>query len=326
MPSTQRTTSRACSNLATIKYWGNRDDALRLPVNSSLSLNLDGLTTTTTVEFRDDLAGDVVSIGGELVTGKPAERVSAFLDHVRKLAGKSTFAQVESANNFPMGAGIASSASAFAALALAASTAIGLHLSERELSILARLGSGSASRSIPGGFVEWYVGADHESSYAETFAPADHWPLIDLIAIVSTKHKETGSTEGHSIAATSPFQAARVAGAPERVAQCKAAILARDFEAFADVTERDSTLMHAVMMTGNPALFYWQPASLRVMDQVRMWRRAGIPVCYTLDAGANVHCLTLVEHADALHQNLREVEGVQNVLRAGVGGAATLLE
>ncbi len=322
----QRATSRACSNLATIKYWGNRDDALRLPVNGSLSLNLDGLTTTTTVEFNDALSGDVVIIGSEQVAGKPAERVSHFLDHVRKIAGKPTFARVESANNFPMGAGIASSASAFAALALAASTAIGLHLSERELTTLARLGSGSASRSIPGGFVEWHVGTSHETSYAETFAPADHWPLVDLIAIVSTKHKETGSTEGHSIAATSPFQTARVADAPERIRQCKNAILSRDFEAFADVTERDSTLMHAVMMTGNPALFYWQPASLAVMESVRNWRKAGNPICYTLDAGANVHCLTLAANADSLQEKLGRIEGVTKVLRAGVGGAATLLD
>jgi diphosphomevalonate decarboxylase len=322
----QRATSRAFSNLATIKYWGNRDDVLRLPMNGSLSLNLDGLTTTTTVEFRDDLPADVVTIGGETVTGKPAERVSQFLDHVRRQAAKNTFAQVESVNNFPMGAGIASSASAFAALALAASAAIGLRLSERELTTLARLGSGSASRSIPGGFVEWHVGTSHETSFAETFAPADHWPLVDLIAIVSTKHKETGSTEGHSIAASSPFQAARVAGAPERITRCKNAILSRDFAAFAEVVEQDSTLMHAVMMTGNPALFYWQPASLAVMEQVRLWRKAGTPICYTLDAGANVHCLTLADYADAMQTQLGAVAGVREVLRAGVGGAAQLLE
>lgn len=314
--------ARACSNIAHIKYWGNTDDSLRLPVSGSISMNLAGLTSTTRVEFDDSLTADQISIGGTATTGKAAERVTHFLDHVRRMAGKQVNARVASENNFPMGAGIASSASAFAALALAASSAIGLDLSERELSTLARLGSGSASRSIPAGFVEWVPARRHEDSYAESFAAPDHWDLIDLIALVNSAQKEIGSTEGHSIAASSPLQAARVASAPDRLLRCKRAILDRDFEAFAPVVELDSNVMHAVMMTGDPALFYWQPASLTVMAAVRAWRKSGLAVCYTLDAGANVHCLCTASDADAVAVRLRALDGVGDVLRAGVGGAA----
>lgn len=322
---TWKATSCANSNIAFCKYWGNSDDALRLPASGSISMNLDGLTTTTTIEFCDDLIRDDVYIGGEYIQGVAAVRVSHHLDHVRRLAGKNLYAKVVSENNFPTGAGIASSASAFAALSLAAATAIGLTLSERELSALARLGSGSAARSIPGGFVEWYAVSRHEDSFAESFASPDYWALVDLIAIVNRAHKATGSTEGHTIAASSPLQAARLESAPKRLVACKKAILERDFAAFADVVELDSTVMHAVMMTGTPPLFYWQPATLRVMEQVRGWRAEGLGVCYTIDAGANVHCLCLASDADAIAAWLREVEGVSEVLRATPGGPARLV-
>jgi diphosphomevalonate decarboxylase len=322
---TWNATARALSNIALIKYWGNINDDLRLPANGSLSIGLDGLSTTTTVEFSQELTQDNVVIGGQTVSGEAAARVSHHLDHVRRLAGVSYAANVTSANNFPTGVGIASSASAFAALSVAATAALGLNLSERELSALARLGSGSASRSIPGGFVEWYAAERHEDSYAETFAPADYWPLMDLIAIVSRVHKTTGSTEGHALAASSPYQQARVASAPQRIAVCKSAVLARDFDALATVVEHDSTMMHAVMMTGNPAVFYWQPPTLAIMASVREWRAAGLPVCYTIDAGANVHCLCLREYAETITAKLREIPGVEDVLHALPGGAAHVI-
>ncbi len=322
----RRATACAFSNLAFCKYWGNIDDALRLPASSSISMNLAGLTTTTSVEFLPELTHDEVFIGGQRVEGEAAARVSRHLAHVRGMATSSLYAHVSSENNFPMGAGIASSASAFAALSLAATSAIGLHLSERELSVLARLGSGSASRSIPGGFVEWHAAPRHEDSYAESFAPPEHWALVDLIAIVSRTHKTTGSTEGHTIAATSPLQTARLESAPARLAACKKAILDHDFPTFSEVVELDSTVMHAVMMTGTPPLFYWQPATLAVMESVRHWRAEGFNVCYTIDAGANVHCLCLASDADTIAAKLSDIEGVSEVLRATPGGPAWLTE
>lgn len=318
-----KATACACSNLAFIKYWGNTDDALRLPANGSISMNLGGLITRTTVEFRDDLTADIANLDGRtLSTGKALDRISTHLDHFRKLANATRYAVIDSASNFPVGAGIASSASAFAALTLAAASALDLDLSERQLTTYARLGSGSASRSVPGGYVEWYPGATHESSYAETFALADHWALTDLVAIVSREHKQTGSTEGHATAATSPLQNARVADAPRRLERCKQAVLNRDFEQFTEVVEQDSNIMHAVMMTGTPSLFYWQAATMTVMSAVRQLRAQGIAVCYTIDAGPNVHCLCAPGAEDRVRVALEAIPGVDEILTAPVGGKA----
>ena len=319
------TTAQANPNLAFIKYWGNRDNTLRLPSNASISMNLDGLYSRTTVSFQPSLPFDELIINGHEIAGAGRDRVSYILDIIRGMANIHERAEVMSENNFPSGAGIASSASAFAALALAGSKAAGLNLSEQELSRLARRGSGSASRSIPGGFVEWQTGTSDEDSFAFSIAEPSHWNVVDCIAIVSTSHKKTGSTEGHSVAGTSPLQAARVADAPRRLDICRRAILERDFNTFASIVELDSDMMHAVMMTSTPALHYWKAASLEVMHCVRQWRADGIPVCYTVDAGPNVHVICPTAEAQIVEKGLREIQGVQNILVAPAGGAAKLV-
>ena len=288
-------------------------------------MNLDGLFTRTTVTFSAFLKADSLHIGGKSVTGLSLERVSRLLDLVRELAGINERAEVVSENNFPSGTGIASSASAFAALALAGSKAAGIILTQRELSRLARLGSGSASRSIPGGFVEWYMGENDKDSYAETIAPPEHWDLVDCVAIVSKEHKQTGSAAGHPLAPTSPLQAARVADAPRRLDLCRRAILERDFDALAAIVELDSDMMHAVMMTSSPGLYYWKPDSIMVMESVRAWRKSGISVCYTVDAGPNIHVICPREQAEGVERSLRELPGIQEVLVARVGGPARIV-
>lgn len=316
--------AQAHPNIAFIKYWGNRDDSLRLPANGSISMNLGGLETRTTVSFQPSLPFDELIMNGHETTGPALERVSEFLDVVRAMSHLRDRAEVISENNFPSGAGIASSASAFAALSLAATRAAGLDLSERELSRLARRGSGSACRSVPGGFVEWQMGAGDEDSLAVSIAAPNHWQLADCIAIVHTAHKKTGSTEGHTLASTSPLQAGRVADAPRRLELCRTALLARDLGALAEVVELDSNMMHAVMMTSSPPLMYWQPESLAIMQAVRGWRAQGLPACYTLDAGPNVHVLCAGEVAPEVEKRLRELAGVSDVLAARPGGAARL--
>jgi diphosphomevalonate decarboxylase len=318
-------TAQAFSNIAFIKYWGNRDQDLRLPVNGSISMNLDGLFTRTTITFSAALKADRLRISNRPVTGPGLERVSRFLDIVRQLAGMNNRAEVTSENNFPSGAGIASSAAAFAALALSSSRAAGVVLTQRELSRLARRGSGSACRSTPGGFVEWQMGESEEDSYAYSIASPEHWDLADCVAIVSRGHKKTGSTEGHALAGTSPLQNARVEDAPRRLGLCRRAILERDFEALSAVVELDSDMMHAVMMTSTPGLFYWQSASVAVMEAVRKWRRRGMPVCYTVDAGPNIHVICPREYIGETEKNLRALPGVQDVLVAGVGGPARIV-
>ncbi len=232
-------TALAHPNIALIKYWGNRDELLRLPVNGSISMNLAELETRTKVTFSSEYRVDSLSINGQPVTGTGLQRVSAFIDLVRRMASMDLPAQVTSASNFPGDAGIASSAAAFAALALAASAAAGLALSSQELSRLARRGSGSACRSVPSGFVEWQVGNGDVDSYALSIAPPTHWDLVDCIAIVAAGPKATGSTQGHALAGTSPLQKARVLDAPRRLQECRNAILERDFEAFSKVVELD---------------------------------------------------------------------------------------
>jgi len=328
-----RATAIACANIALIKYWGNRDHQLRLPSNSSLSMNMAGLTTTTTVEFDPSLKSDVLILGGRKIVGAGRDRVSRFLDRVREKTSEvletsevsRLFARVDSRNEFPSGTGLASSASGFAALASAASTAVGLRLSEAELSRLARLGSGSACRSIPGGFVEWDMGIDDATSFAHSIAPADHWDVRDVIAIIDFAHKSIGSTEGHAVADTSPLQAARVASTPDRLAQARSAVLNRDFAALAEVVELDSLMMHAVMITSSPTLLYWQPATLDVMQAVVNWRNEGLPACTTIDAGPNVHVLCLAASSAEVERRVRSIDGVREVIVTRPGGPAKLV-
>jgi diphosphomevalonate decarboxylase len=319
-----KATAIAHPNIAFIKYWGNQDNILRLPANGSISMNLAGLTTQTCVTFDPGQEHDSLIFNGSPSIGKALLRLSSFLDVIREMAGKVIYACVTTENNFPTAAGIASSAAAFSALALAASHAIGLDLNERELSRLARRGSGSACRSIPAGFVEWQKGQSDADSYAFSIAAPDHWPLVDLIAIVQSENKPVGSSEGHSLAWSSPFQRARVAGSSDRLQTCRHAILARDFEALAGVIELESNLMHAVMMTSTPPLFYWQPASLNLMKLVPRWRKEGLPVCYTLDAGPNVHLICQAEAAVQIKTRLSNVPGVSKVIQAEPGGPARL--
>ena len=318
-------TAQASPNIALIKYWGNRDHFLRIPSNSSLSMNLDGLVSRTQVSFDPELESDQLTLNDQEIIGPALQRVSVLLDRVRSMAVLKQFANVISSNNFPTGTGIASSASAFAALTMAATTAAGLKLSTRELSSLARTASGSACRSIPGGYVEWQAGHDDSDSYAFSIAPPDHWDLGDCIAITSETHKPVCSTEGHTLADTSPLQAARVETTPQRLAQCRQAILERDFDSLANVIELDTNMMHAVMITSKPPLLYWLPATLEVMHAVLDWRSSGLPVCYTIDAGPNVHVICPGEQIELVATRLRQITGVNDVLTAHPGGEAHLL-
>jgi len=318
-------TAKAHPNIAFIKYWGNRDDDFRLPMNSSISMNLGDLHTITTVEWRDDLTQDTLEINDMIASEVARYRVSIHLEIIRERLEIHDAARVVSHNNFPIGAGIASSASAFAALTVAAVKAAGKTLSERELTTLARRGSGSASRSIPTGFVEWYAGETHENSYAASVAPPHHWDLVDVIAVVNRRHKAVGSQAGHPTAATSDLQSARVRTAQDRLDQCRDALLRKDFAVFADIVEYDSNLMHAIMMTSRPPLFYWEPATLSIMEAVRQWRDDGVRVCYTLDAGPNVHCLCIKEDADVVRSKIESMSDVQTVLVSTPGGPTEIL-
>ncbi len=317
-------TAIAHPNIALIKYWGDIDTELHLPANGSISMNLSGLTTRTMVSFSPSLQQDQFILNGEPTVGTAFERVSTILSRVRRLAGISTFASVESTNNFPVAAGIASSASGFAALSLAASRSVGVILNEKDLSRLARIGSGSACRSIPGGFVEWQLGHDDADCFAYSIAPPDYWDVADCIAIISREEKSTSSSVGHSLAVTSILQPVRVADAPHRLSLCRDAIRRRSFPALAEIVELDSTLMHSVMNTSTPPLFYWQPGTIEIIRAVQSWRTAGLPVCYTIDAGPNVHVLCPGYWEEKIVERLRQLSCVIDVLPSHPGGPAKI--
>ena len=322
-----KATARAHPNIAFIKYWGNQNEDLRLPENSSLSMNLDGLYTETTVIWDENNNPDSLVLNNEIQTGQALTRVVKHLSLIREhLPDLPHHARVISTNNFPMGAGIASSAASSAALTVAAVGAAGIEVSEKIMSALARLGSGSASRSIPTGFVEWHKGVDHQSSYAESIATPDYWDLADVIVVVSDSHKKVGSTEGHQSAHTSDLQAGRLLHVNNRLKTCKEALLNRDFKSFAEVVEEDSNLMHSVMMTSHPPLFYWQAASVTIMQEVKQWREDGLQVCYTLDAGPNVHCICIRKDVPQVIDRLKTLSGILDVRVAGAGRGAHLIQ
>jgi diphosphomevalonate decarboxylase len=320
-----KATAVANPNIALIKYWGRVDDALNLPANPSLAMNLAALTTVTTVEFRPGLVADVVLIDGQAAEEPALGRVVRHLDRVRAMAGISTPAWVASRNDFPAGTGLASSASAFAALSAAASHAAGLSLGVADLSRLARLGSGSACRSVPAGFTLWSGDRD-EASFARQIAPPEHWDLHDVVAIVSETHKDVGSDDGHSLASSSPFHNARLAAIPVQLERMRAGIESRDLQAIGPTMEADALAMHAVMMTSHRSLLYWQPATIAVMREVRRCRAGGLAVYFTMDAGPNVHCMCEREDAPAVAEKLRNISGVHDVLVSGPGSGTRLLD
>ncbi|MBN1562378.1 MAG: diphosphomevalonate decarboxylase [Anaerolineae bacterium] len=322
----RKATALSCANIAFIKYWGRKDHDWRLPLNTSISMNLDNATTTTTVIFDPTLKADQLLIEDTETTPKAALRVTEHLNRIRKLADTYLWARVVSRNSFPMGAGIASSASAFAALTVAACAALDLDLPERELTILARLGSGSACRSIPAGFVEWHAADTSEESFAEQIAPPDHWDLCDLIAIVQTEHKVVDSSKGHELVDPSPFAAARLAAATRGLSVIRKALMARDFVAFGEEVEQEAIRMHAVAMTSQPSVLYWSPETVRILQAVRTWRAAGLPAYCTIDAGANVHVLCESEHAPTLKRQLHTLYGVRDVILNRPGPATRLID
>lgn len=301
--------ARAHTNIALIKYWGKRDKQLFLPKNSSLSLTLDAFYTDTKVIFDSDLTADEFYLNGILQDSKEILKISRFLDLFCEYIGERTFARVESLNFVPTAAGLASSASAFAALTLATATALGLNLSREELSTLARRGSGSSTRSLFGGFVEWDMGTGSADSMAHPIDDAD-WDIGMIVLAVNTGQKKIASREGmdHTVA-TSPFYQAWVDTAKEDLQAIKQAIADRDFEQVGQITEHNGMKMHATTLSANPPFTYWSADSLLAQEAVRQVREeSGLSAYMTMDAGPNVKVLCrasqMAELVDALSQYL----------------------
>lgn len=325
-----KATVRAGSNIAFLKYWGVDDPALNLPQTNSISMTLADAHTTTTVEWLPATASataDQIELDGLLLDERKAARVVAHLDRLRQLADTTRRARVVSRNNFPMASGIASSASGFAALTVAGINALGLNLAPERLSAIARLASGSASRSLFGGFVEWERGHDDTTSVARQLHPAEHWSLYDLVAVVSSAEKAVSSADGHQLAGESPLNAGRVAYVNDVVSATRQAIANRDFGRLGPIIEQDALAMHAVMMTSTPSLFYWQPGTLEIIHAVRQWREEdGLQAYFTIDAGANVHVICDAADVSAVAERLSALSHVQRVIVSRPGPAPQLLD
>jgi len=317
-------TAVAHPNIALVKYWGKADASLALPATGSVSMGLDVFPTTTTVTVDggsgDGLeARDALTLNGRVAEDGALVRVREFLDLVRDLAGSDARASVVSENTVPTGAGLASSASGFAALATAASAAYGLDLSPRDLSRLARRGSGSATRSIPGGVAVWHAG-DDQGSYAE---PIPAPPMAMVVVTIDAGPKPIGSREAmRRTIATSPFYPAWVTSTTETVGDMLDACAAGDFTRIGEITESNALRMHATIEGAFPPIRYLNARSVAVFDAVAELRAAGVEAYATADAGPNVVVLTKPEDRGAVASALA---GFGDVIESGTGPGAHLV-
>jgi diphosphomevalonate decarboxylase len=314
-----KATAIACSNQGLIKYWGKSDEKLNLPSNNSIGVCLDKLTTKTTVEFSPKYKEDIIVIDDKQVDDP---RVKKHLDVIRKLAGESYKAKVVSINNFPVATGLGASASGFAALTLAASLALNLKLTSVELSKLARLGSGSACRSIVGGFAEWLKGSSHDDSYAIQIAPPEAVDMRTLVVLVESQQKEIGSTEGMRItASSSPFYNRRLEYLPNMLIKMRKAIENNDPVEVGRLAEIDTLNMHACMLTSDPPLLYWSGSTIEVIHKVRNLRKRGIQAFFSIDAGSNVFVNTTPTYEEIVIKELQAMNVVKRVIPCRPGGA-----
>jgi diphosphomevalonate decarboxylase len=315
-------------NIALIKYWGKRSEAGNLPAVGSISMTLDGMTTRTRVRFHAAPGQDRVRLDGKEADAKTASRATALLDRLRRLVPEAGAADVDSVNDFPTGAGLASSASGFAALLVAAEDALGLRLPDDERSRIAREASGSAPRSLYGGFVEMACGrrADGYDAVARPLAPPETWPLKVVVAVVREDKKEIGSGEGmRRSMATSPYAEAWVASHPADLDEAREAIRIQDFERLAAVAEASCLKMHAVSLSARPGILYWRGATVDVMHEIVTLRRHGVEVFFTVDAGPQVKAVCTEASLPRVRDLLSRHEGVRRVIVCSLGQGASLL-
>ncbi|RLB54104.1 MAG: diphosphomevalonate decarboxylase [Deltaproteobacteria bacterium] len=310
-------------NVALVKYWGKQRLDENLPATGSLSLTLTELGTSTEVVFDPALDGDSLVLDGRPAPDAARQRVSAVLELVRQASGMGWFARVESRNTVPTASGLASSASAFAALVLAAWQASGARRDLSRLAELARRGSGSAPRSLLGGFVELQPpGSAGDGGWLRQLAPAEHWPLRLVVAVLAAGSKRPGSTEGMERSRlTSPYYQDWLATHPADMSRARQAVARRDLQQLGEVMESSCLKMHALTISSRPPFLYWRPATVAVLHQVWEWRRGGLPVFFTMDAGPHVKVLCNAGDARRVAEGLSQVPGVERVLveRPGAG-------
>ena len=322
-----KATAIANANISLVKYWGKRNKELILPQNGSISMTCQGLSTVTTVEFSDKYDKDTISINDEELK-EDEKNILGHLDKIRNLAGVNKKAKIVSKSNFPVAAGLASSASGIAALTFAVMKALGLKLNEKKLTILTRKGSGSACRSVCEGFVEWYRGkkADGSDSFAETIAKKDYWPEFRMIAtIVSEAQKKIPSRAGMAqTVETSPYYKGWLETIDQDLKAIRKGILEKNFSLVGKTAEENCLKMHALMMTTRPAIIYWINSTMEIIHSVLEWREEGIECYFTIDAGPNVKVLCLKKDEKIIKKRLLKLKGVKKIIICKPGDGAKL--
>lgn len=294
--------ARAHTNIALIKYWGKADEKLIIPMNNSLSVSLEKFYTETEVTFDSDYQNDQFILNGEEANEKETKKIQSYMDIVREVAGTNLHARIDSHNFVPTAAGLASSASAYAALAAACNEALQLRLTDKDLSRLARRGSGSASRSIFGGFAEWEKGHDDETSYAHP-VDANHWEddLSMIFVVIDNQSKKVSSRSGMSLTRdTSRFYQYWLDHVDEDIAEVKRAMSSKDFKHLGEVIEANGLRMHATNLGAQPPFTYLVQESYDAMRIVQECREAGLPCYFTMDAGPNVKVLIEKKNQQAI--------------------------
>lgn len=320
------TTARAHTNIALVKYWGKRSSARNLPATGSLSLTLDRFYTTTSVSL-DAAETDVLYIDGTPANPREQERASHFISRIRDMTDRREPCRIESTNCVPTAAGLASSASGFAALALAAANAYGLEMSPRELSALAREGSGSAARSLFGGFVRMHRGEFDDGSDAIA-EPIDVHANLDVSLIVvrcaSGRKKDASTDAMQHTTQSSPYFSAWVSEHEADIESAQRALVEGDIAALGEVMEFSTLKMHASAMAARPGIWYFSPTTIAVMNEVKRLRSEGARAWFTMDAGPHVKVLCPSDEALALSQTLAKVPQVEGVEIAKPGPDAHL--
>jgi len=329
-----KATAIANANIALVKYWGKRNKELMLPQTGSVSMTTEGLQAHTTVEFDPKYQEDVLVVNGkEFKKGEEEydDYVGKFLSVVREMTGKDLKAKIVSNNNFPTAAGLASSAAGFAALAAATNEALGLNLDEKQLSMLARRGSGSATRSIQGGFVEWKKGEKEDGTdcFAEQLSEPEHWPELRMvIAVTSKKDKKVKSRAGmKQSVANSPFYSAwRDDVVPKHIELMKKAIAEKDFNLLGQTAETNALMMHAVAIATTPPVIYWNAGTMGIIHAVMDWRDEGMECYFTIDGGPQVKVLCLEKDVEEIKKRLNEFDNIEDVMVTRPGSPVKIVD
>jgi len=320
-----KSTAVAHPNIALVKYWGKADVENNLPAVGSISITLDTLTTTTRVRFDSRLDRDQLILDGRPASEGRTARARFCLDLFRRVRPELPAAAVESENSFPTAAGLASSASGFAALVIAINAVLDPPLDVDDLAEIARRCSGSAPRSLYGGFVELVL--DGDATTVRPIFDRHEWPLEVVIAVTSTAAKKVGSTDGMELTRkSSPFYQSWVSSSPSDLATARTAIAARDFDVMAAVAEESCLKMHAVAMAARPGLIYWNGTTVECLHRVCGLRSQGVPVFFTIDAGPQLKAVCEPDSSDQVAAALAEIPGVIEIVRCGLGDGARVVE